>query len=267
MENYKPNPLKLNLVLLLTGMTLPLPSMAKSAFFFDPLTELNQDLWWKSDGWSNGFPFLNSWEENSISYSKTGMSISLIPTNNPNSDFAYQSGELRSHKLYGYGCFEAEIKPVAKSGVVTSFFLFAGPLDQDEKQNGKHNEIDFEFLGNNMNMVQVNYWTNDDGYTNPHEQIIHLDFDASEEFHRYGIKWTKSALSWYIDGRLVHQVKNERWDPIPQASDSRLKIMANVWLTAPEISGWAGEFEATDEPLTAYYKNISYNNAKQCSRK
>ena len=232
----------------------------------DPLTELNTDLWWKSDGWNNGFPFYNRWEEEAISHSTDGMAITLSHAPNGSDDFEFQSGELRSHEYFGYGCYEVEMKPIAEPGVISSFFLFAGPYDKPEDGNGMHNEIDVEFLGNNTNVMQVNFWTNDDRYARSHEQLIYLDFDASQDYHRYGIKWTKGAIKWYIDGNLVYKVKNSSDDPIPSVNDSRLRIMANVWATDDRISNWAGEFSKDPATsVTAEYKNFRFISGRKCS--
>lgn len=255
---------KLPAILLLCGAILPMPSLAKDTNFSDPLTELNSTIWWKSNGWSNGFPFTNSWEGEAISFSDAGMILSLKPTNFPDTGYPYQSGELRSQHFYGYGCFEMEMKPIAKSGVVSSFFLFAGPYDKPAKGNGKHNEIDIEFLGKDTSVMQVNFWTNDDRYEQAHEYIIPLGFDASEAFHRYGIEWRKKSISWYVDGQLVHEVKHHNSDPIPQVSSSKLRIMANLWATDNRISTWAGYFEAEEFPVTAHYRNASFKSRSTC---
>lgn len=259
------NHYKLPLMLLFCGAMLPTVSLAKAMNFSDPLTELNSALWWHSNGWSNGFPFTNSWEAEAISYSDAGMAITLAPTNFPDTGYPYQSGELRSNDFYGYGCFEIDMKPIAKSGVVTSFFLFAGPFDKPVDGNGQHNEIDIEFLGNDTSVVQVNFWTNDDRYELAHEYIIPLNFDAAEEFHRYGIEWQRKSISWYVDGELIHKVKHDRSDPIPQVSSSKLKILANVWATDNRISNWAGFFETDSLPLTAHYRNASFERKAKCN--
>ncbi|MGR5061407.1 family 16 glycosylhydrolase [Photobacterium sp. DNB22_13_2] len=232
----------------------------------DPFTELNSELWWKSDGWSNGFPFFNRWEGEAISHSTDGMAITLSHAPNGADDFEFQSGELRSHGYYGYGCYEVEMKPIAEPGVISSFFLFSGPYDKPEDGNGMHNEIDVEFLGHNTNVMQVNFWTNDDRYTRSHEQLIYLNFDASQDFHRYGIKWTKGAIKWYIDGKMVYKVKNTNNDPIPSVTDSRLRIMANVWATDERISNWAGDFSKDPTTsVTAEYKNFRFIPGRKCS--
>ncbi|MGF1684361.1 family 16 glycosylhydrolase [Photobacterium minamisatsumaniensis] len=258
---------------LLTTPYLPLVAFLYSGVamsadnFDDPLAEFNHTIWWKSDGWSNGFPFYNRWEGESIVNSAEGMAITLDYSPVADNSVEFRSGELRSHDYYGYGCFEAEIKPAAASGVITSFFLFAGPYDKPENGNGMHNEIDIEFLGNNTNLLQVNYWTNDDRYERSNEHLIYLNFDASEDFHRYGIKWTKNAIKWYIDGDLVYKVKKATaTTPIPSKADSELRIMANVWATDNRISNWAGEFDINSRTAhTAYYRNIRFESGRKCT--
>ncbi|MGF1752149.1 family 16 glycosylhydrolase, partial [Vibrio makurazakiensis] len=163
--------------------------------FSDPLTELNNEKWWLADGWSNGFPFLSSWEASAVSYDPQGMSITLSGRqSDAASTIEFFSGELRSHEFYSYGCFEVEMKPVSAPGVISSFFLFSGPYDRPKNGSGKHNEIDIEFLGVNTNMVQMNFWTDDDEYKNSHETLVFLDFDASEDFHHYAIYWGKDGI-------------------------------------------------------------------------
>lgn len=244
---------------LFTSHTIP------SESFIDPLTTFNQERWWKSDGWSNGFPFYNRWEASSIIHNNDGMHILLIKTPSTESHFEFKSGELRSHDFYGYGCFEADIKPIAEPGVITSFFLFAGPYDKPEGGNGQHNEIDIEFLGNNTNAVQLNFWTNDDEYAHSNEKLIYLDFDASQTFHRYGVKWTKKSIRWYVDGKLVHKIRTSTSAPTPSVKDSKLRIMANVWPTDERISNWAGLFNTNNNfALTASYRDIRYTAGRKC---
>lgn len=232
----------------------------------DSLTSLDQTLWWKADGWSNGFPFLNRWEGEAIEHSNNGMTIILSHQPSTESNYAFQSGELRSHNFYGYGCYEVEMKAAAVPGVVSAFFLFAGPYDQPVNGNGMHNEIDIEFLGNNTNAVQFNFWTNDDRYARSHEHLHYLSFDASQEYHRYAIQWTADGIEWYIDGVRVYRVDNLPSDPTPTIDDNRLRIMANLWATDPRISNWAGEFDTSpSNQATAQYKAIRFTPNGQCS--
>jgi len=151
---------------------------------------------------------------------------------------------------------------VRAPGVVSSFFTFAGQTDNGG--NGLHNEIDLEFLGYDTSQVQVNFWTNDDGYARGHEQLIHLDFDASSGLHTYGFKWTSAGIEWWVDGVLVYLVESSPLDPTPKASESLQKIVTNVWPADSSASGWAGTFVYAGA-LHATYDWVRYTAGEQCS--
>ncbi|NJD32707.1 MAG: glycosyl hydrolase family protein [Gammaproteobacteria bacterium] len=175
----------------------------------------------------------------------------------------YSSGEYRTTGYYGYGCYEASFKPVAQPGVVSSFFTFAGPYDNGG--NGKHNEIDIEFLGYDVGRVQLNFWTNDDTYATSHEELIPLGFDPLGAFHRYGFKWTSKSIAWYIDGNLVREHFDGLNDPIPKATESLQKIMVNVWPVDDTASGWAGTFVYPGKALHAVYDWVRYIAGESCT--
>ncbi|GAB2648556.1 family 16 glycosylhydrolase [Vibrio panuliri] len=249
----------------ITFMFVSLDSNATA--FKDQLVNLDPARWQVADGWQNGYPFYSRWESDAISFGSKGMTIELAPDGKLNEagQRTYFSGELRSHDYYSYGCYEVEMKPIKAPGVVTSFFLFAGPYDKPVGGSGKHNEIDIEFLGSNTNMVQLNFWTDDDEYANTHETLIFLDFDASQQFHRYGIYWGKDFLEWFVDGKSVLKVRNNRFDPIPNAEHSKLRVMANVWAVDHGVANWAGRFNI-DNPnrYSARYRNFSFTPESRC---
>ena len=233
----------------------------------DPLDEFNAQHWWFSDGWENGFPFINDWSSQSISYKKDAMLITLSfkKAISEQAEKQLTSGELRSKGYFSNGCFEIEMKPVSTSGVITSFFLFAGPDDKPQDGNGNHNEIDIEFLGVNTRLVQMNFWTDDDLYKNSHETIVFLDFDASKGFHHYAISWQKNMIEWFIDHKSVLKVMNNPHDPIPKASASKLRVMANLWATDPKLKNWAGKLKLNPEKeMTAEYRNFKYTPQMHC---
>ncbi len=233
----------------------------------DPLVAFDSSRWQIADGWENGYPFANRWEEKAVRFNSKGMTITLSPDKilDEGGSRTFYSGELRSRGFYSYGCYEIDMKPVSAPGVVSSFFLFSGPYDKPVDGNGRHNEIDIEFLGANTNMVQFNFWTDDDDYSNTHETLIFLDFDASQEFHRYGIYWGEKYLEWFIDGRSVLKIRNNRFDPTPNATHSKLRVMANVWATDHDIANWAGHFNTESRTKhTASYRNFSYTPDALC---
>lgn len=240
------------------------PRPAGGDSFLDDFGGYDSTLWTKADGWSNGAPFDNGWQADHVDFEDPGL-LTITLDNTPSSGEPYTSGEYRTLSFYGYGCYEARFKPVAESGIVTAFFTFAGPYDRPKFGNGRHNEIDIEFLGSNTSEVQLNFWTDDDSYSNGHEQIIVLDFDASAGFHDYGFKWTDSGIEWYVDGALVHSVTDSPGDPTPKISDTTHRIMLNMWPVDETASGWAGSFSYPGYVLTAQYDWVRFTRGADCT--
>ncbi len=229
--------------------------------FVDPLDAYDTSRWAKADGWVNGSPFDNAWRADHITFGNGQMSILL--DNTAYLGEPYSSGEYRTLGFYGYGCYEASFQPVARPGVVTSLFTFAGPYDNGG--NGLHNEIDIEFLGYDTTKFQANFWTNDDAYARSHEYMVNLGFDASQGQHRYGFKWTSSGITWYVDGAAVYTVADSPGDPTPKVSDSLHKIMMNQWPVDSSASAWAGMFVYPGTQLIALYDWVRYTAGEDCS--
>ncbi|KAE9618009.1 hypothetical protein Lal_00037853 [Lupinus albus] len=75
------------------------------------------------------------------------------------------------------------------SGVVTAFYLTSKAY-----HSRNHDEIDFEFLGNNEEepyILQTNIFVRDEG---GREQRIGLWFDPTINFHTYGILWNQHQI-------------------------------------------------------------------------
>lgn len=231
--------------------------------FSDPLISFDTNHWQAADGWANGSPFLNAWSSAALDFSNDGLGVVL--SDSPLLGYAYTSGELRTNAFYGYGCYEVEMRPAAVSGVVSAFFTFMGPYDNVQGGNGQHNEIDIEFLGNNTQVVQLNFWTNDDQYINGHETIIDLGFDASTSFNHYAFDWNETGINWYINKKLVYSVIGTASDPTPKVTDGTHKIMMNMWPVDSSASGWAGEFSYPMMPILGQFKNIRFTEGGECN--
>lgn len=232
----------------------------EQASFEDPLQRFDSARWEKADGWTNGPPFDNAWAADHVSFSDGNMILRL-------DDAAmlgepYTSGEYRTSGYHGYGCFETSFRPVAQPGVVTSFFTFAGPYDNGG--NGRHNEIDIEFLGDDTTRVQFNFWTNDDTYSSRNEALVDLGFDASAAAHAYGFRWTSMGIQWFVDGVMVFEAL-DAITPTPKATDSLHKIMMNLWPVDETAALWAGSFEYPGQPLEAEYHWVRYTAGEDCA--
>ncbi|SFB86879.1 family 16 glycosylhydrolase, partial [Tropicimonas isoalkanivorans] len=69
----------------------------------------------------------------------------------------YTGSEIQSRDYFGYGYYEVDMKASGESGVVSSFFLFNNTFWSADH----HNEIDFEFLGGDTTVVNINYYYDD----------------------------------------------------------------------------------------------------------
>lgn len=235
----------------------PAPSPMSQPSFVDELASYDTDRWMKADGWVNGPPFANAWRADHVVHADGNMTLRLDDV--ADLGMPYSSGEYRTNGFHGYGCYEARFKPIRHSGVVTAFFTFAGPYDNGG--NGRHNEIDIEFLGYDTTRVQFNFWTNDDRYRSNNAVLLDLGEDASLAARNYGFKWTSTGISWYIDGQRVYSVTTSRLNPTPKATDSLHKIMMNAWPVDESASLWAGAFAYPGMPLDAQYEWVRYDAA------
>lgn len=195
-----------------------------------------------SNGWSNGNPFNCTWRNSNITFNDGKMNL-IINKDNQGSSTPYSGAEYRSRDFFSYGMFETSMKPIRNNGVVSSFFTYTGPSD-----NNPWDEIDIEFLGKDTTKVQFNYYTSGVGN---HEYMYDLGFDASQSFHTYGFLWKQDSITWYVDGKEVYKATNN----IPKTPG---KIMMNVW-PGIGVDGWLNSYDGKT-PLTAQYDFVSYKN-------
>lgn len=187
-----------------------------------------------SSGWSNGEPFNCIWSENNVTFNDGKMQLIIDGIAGGE---AYRGGEYRSKENYGYGLYEVSMKAIKNDGVVSSFFTYTGPSEENP-----WDEIDVEILGKDTTKVQFNYYTNGVG---GHEYMYDLGFDASEDFHTYGFEWKKDSITWYVDGAEVYTATENL--PVTPG-----KIMMNAW-NGIGVDSWLKAFDGT-VPLTAEYQ-------------
>lgn len=195
-----------------------------------------------ADGWTNGNMFNVTWRGKNVQARDGWVELILDRDTHPTGGIPYAGAELRSHGHYGYGRYEVSMKAIKNDGVVSSFFTYTGP-----SENNPWDEIDFEILGKDTTKVQLNYFTNGRGN---HEFMYDLGFDASEDFHTYAFEWHEDRIEWYVDGVLIHTATKD----IPKTPG---KIMANVWC-GKGVDGWLKAFRDDHLPLAAAYEWITY---------
>lgn len=197
-------------------------------------------VFFASDGWTNGSCFDCGWYKQNTSFD--GGVLNLTIDKDHSGKYNYSGAEYRTADTYHYGYYETSMQAIKNDGVVSSFFTYTGP-----SEDNPWDEIDIEILGKDTTKVQLNYYTNGVGN---HEYMYDLGFDASEGFHTYGFDWQPDHITWYVDGKEVYTAYNN----IPSTAG---RIMMNVW-PGIGVDDWLKPFNG-NTPLTARYQWVTYN--------
>ncbi|KNA08178.1 hypothetical protein SOVF_164960 [Spinacia oleracea] len=177
-----------------------------------------------------------------------------------NSDLAltldkYSGSGFRSKRDYLYGRLDMQMKFVDdnSAGTVTTLYLTS------DQSTGRHDEIDFEFLGNVSGQpytIHTNVFSQGQG---SREQQFHLWFDPSKAFHTYSIVWNPKLIMFLVDETPLRVYRNyENHGIISFPKNQPQKIHASLW----NADDWAtqGGLVKTDwskAPFTAYYRNFN----------
>ncbi|RKF78990.1 putative glycosidase crf2 [Golovinomyces cichoracearum] len=97
---------------------------------------------------------------------------------------------LASTTYMWYGNVKARFKTSRGAGVVTAFILLSDVKD----------EIDYEFVGTDLNTAQSNYYSQ--GITNYHNSENISLSNTFTNYHTYEIDWTPDQITWSIDGNI-----------------------------------------------------------------
>lgn len=236
--------------------------------------------WLMSDGWANGQPFRNGWSNQMYGVGNGELTLKVRKEGfqDPGSAtghgkwFPYTAGELRSRGYYGVGCYTVCMKPSKVSGFSSSMYLLSTehdtPDDAGRDRNELHNEIDIEFVGKNTRQFQTNFFSRvKDPYANSGSgvEVMHqLPFDAADNYHAYGIKWTNEYIEWYVDGQQYRSVSATEYH-IPSPRYSTMRILANIWPVNDQAQEWAGTLNHDVYETQAKYTSMSFNAGESCS--
>jgi len=160
---------------------------------------------------------------------------------------------LASSTYMWYGNVKAKFKTSRGAGVVTAFILLSDVKD----------EIDYEFVGTELEAAQTNYYFQ--GIPNYTQSANITLSDTFNNYHTYEIDWTPESITWKVDDQ-IGRVKNKkdtwnstanRWD-YPQTP---ARVQLSLWpgglaTNAKGTVDWAGGFvdwEAADIQNNGYY--------------
>ncbi|KAF3935336.1 Beta-glucanase [Dactylella cylindrospora] len=98
---------------------------------------------------------------------------------------------LASTRYVWYGKISATMKTSRGRGVVSAFIMMSDVKD----------EIDYEWVGVDLQTSQTNYyWNGIPDYT--HSGNITMAGNTNSEWHTYTIDWTPDSITWSIDGQV-----------------------------------------------------------------
>ncbi len=218
-----------------------------SESFIERFETLDAGRWYLSHGWSNGDHQACTWSNKNVRVENSQLILTLRPEKSEKHNFT--CSEVQSKATFGFGMYEIRARAAAGSGLVTGFFTYSGP-----PQPNPHDEIDFEWLGRDLNAVQTNYFVNGQsigGAMNP------IDTDGSKAMHNYAFQWLPDSLRWYIDGKLVREVLRAVGEPYPTHSS---KILVSLW-NSDTMVDWLGPLEDPAQQATAAFEWIAFTAA------
>ncbi|EXJ87141.1 murein transglycosylase [Capronia epimyces CBS 606.96] len=160
---------------------------------------------------------------------------------------------LASTHYVWYGKVSAKFSTSAGAGVITAFILLGDSKD----------EIDFEFVGVELESAQTNFYSLGITNYNNGENATGLS-DVHENMHEYEIDWQPDTITWSIDGKVVRTLDREStWNATSNRysyPQTPARVQLSLWPGGLASNGegtieWAGGLVQWDSPYmtNGYY--------------
>lgn len=174
----------------------------------------------------------------------------------------YYGGQITSKPVFGpeqdatYSCI---MKPSIEYGIVNAFFFhWMGDLKSTDRCEENNHEIDIEITRDSETHLRCAFttWRRAQHYFATKQPVpdyespeydriactsyILLPISYAESFHKYGIKWSKERIDFYVDDKVVSTHKTD--DPVLKVvptNPSHIKI--NTW-----VANWANKPQDRD---------------------
>ncbi|KAK7697041.1 putative glycosidase CRH2 [Diaporthe eres] len=165
---------------------------------------------------------------------------------------AYKAGTVLASTVYmWYGNVKARMKSSRGNGVVSAFILLSDVKD----------EIDFEFIGADLETVQTNYYYQANPVWTNSKNITDLS-DTYQNFHDYEIQWTPDQVVWLVDGKVGRTLKkSDTWNATTNQWDfpqTPARVQLSIWPGGNSTNSeytieWAGgEIDWNSEDIRNY---------------
>ncbi|KAI1845941.1 hypothetical protein JX265_011163 [Neoarthrinium moseri] len=180
------------------------------------------------------------------SYDDNGVTFTITESGN--------APTMQSNFYFFFGTVSAVVKASSGTGIVSCVILESDDLD----------EIDWEWLGGDVDQVQTNYFGK--GNTTSYDRGTYETVsDSQGTWHNYTIEWTSAHTTWYIDGSAVRTLNYADAVDGKNYPQTPMRVKLGSWSASDSGSEgtieWAGgETDYADGPFTMHVKSISINN-------
>ena len=129
--------------------------------------------------------------------------------NLPDGYHTFTTAAVQSKALVKYGYFEIKCRPM-KSKASSAFWFY-------QSTPAEWTEIDvFEICGEGekQNLYHMNAHVFHSPAVKEHTQSAEIwkaPFTLAAEDHVYALEWDEKILRWYVDGKVVRELKNHHW--------------------------------------------------------
>lgn len=200
---------------------------------------LNESIWNYELG--NGCPHICGWGNNERQYyTKHNVGVKdghLVIT--ATKDSLYQSGRITTKGKFEfqYGTIEVRAKLPTGQGIWPAIWMLGSNIS--DVGWPKCGEIDImEYVGREPHEIHTTLHTQDSHGKSVNTMVTTIE-DIEEGFHLYKCRWTKDAISFYIDDVLVYtfspEDKNENIWPFDQPFYVILNVAVGGNFGGPEV--------------------------------
>lgn len=162
-----------------------------------------------------------------------------------------------------YGKISATMTSSQGQGVVTAFIMMSDVKD----------EIDFEFVGTDIQHVQTNFYSQ--GVTNYNNGGNISASNTVSTVHTYTIDWSPDKIDWIVDGTVLRtKLKSDTWNSTSNRFDfpqTPSRIMLSLWPAGLASNGqgtidWSGGLINWSSPYmqNGYYYAMVQDVNVQC---
>lgn len=152
--------------------------------------------------------------------------LDLVATKKASHGYPYTSGMVSSYKsfTFTYGYVKIEAKLPGGTGTWPALWLLP---------TSKNWPPEIDIMENHGEAHQISttlHWATPIGPRQDAEDTSTVS-NLTTGYHTYALRWTKSTLTWYLDGKVIHTYTG------PNVPDEPMYFLANMAIDGPAKSG------------------------------